>query len=143
MYDIIILSGGFDPVHKGHVRMIQSAAKNCNLLIVGVNSDAWLRRKKKKEFMQCSERKEIISAFEGVAEVLSFDDTDNSASDLIRKIRKSYPSSLIAFGNGGDRVQDNVPEVQTCLECNVEMIWNIGGEKIQSSSDLIKNSRIK
>tara|TARA_Y100001938_G_scaffold133553_1_gene193055 strand:+ start:969 stop:1400 length:432 start_codon:yes stop_codon:yes gene_type:complete len=143
MYDIIVLSGGFDPVHKGHVRMIQAAAENCNFLIVGVNSDDWLRRKKGKEFMGHDERKEIISAFRGVDEVMSFNDDDNSASDLIKKVRLKNPDRSIAFGNGGDRVHDNVPEVQTCLEANVEMIWNVGGGKIQSSSELIKNSHLR
>ena len=143
MYDVIILSGGFDPVHKGHVRMIQAASENCKTLIVGVNSDSWLCRKKGKEFMKFEERKEIIQAFMGVSEAVGFDDEDNSACDLIRSVRKSHPNSTIAFGNGGDRVHDNVPEVQVCLDCNVEMIWNLGGGKIQSSSELIKNSQAR
>lgn len=141
MYDIIVISGGFDPVHKGHVRMIKAAAQECELLVVGVNSDSWLQRKKGKEFMSFDERIEVMSAFKGVAYAVGFDDTDNSACDLIAKTRSLYPLEAIAFGNGGDRVRDNVPEVQSCLDNNVEMIWNIGGGKIQSSSDLIKNSK--
>lgn len=141
MYDIIVISGGFDPVHKGHVRMIREAAKNCELLVVGVNSDAWLRRKKGKEFMTFEERAEIMSAFSGVGYAVDFDDSDNSACDLIKRVRELYPDASIAFGNGGDRVRDNVPEVQTCLDCNVDMLWGLGGEKIQSSSSLIKNAK--
>lgn len=141
MYDIIVISGGFDPVHKGHVRMVQAAAEECELLVVGVNSDSWLRRKKGKEFMSFEERVEIMSAFRGVGYAVGFDDDDNSASDLISKTREMHPTATIAFANGGDRIRDNIPEVQTCLDNNVEMIWNVGGEKIQSSSDLIKNAK--
>lgn len=141
MYDIIIISGGFDPVHKGHVRMIQAASEKCEMLIVGVNSDDWLSRKKGKEFMTFKERVEIMSAFKGVGYAVGFPDNDNSASALISKVRALYPESSIAFGNGGDRIQNNVPEVQVCLDNNVEMIWNLGGGKIQSSSVLIKKSR--
>lgn len=140
MYDIVIISGGFDPVHKGHVRMVKSSAELCEMLIVGVNSDDWLRRKKGKEFMEFDERVEIMSAFQGVGYAVGFDDSDNSASDLIKRTRELYPAASIAFANGGDRLHDNIPEVQTCLEHDVEMVWNIGGGKIQSSSDLIKKS---
>ena len=139
-YDVIIVSGGFDPVHKGHVRMVKESGKLCKHLVVGVNSDDWLKRKKGQEFMSFDERQEIMSAFKGVEVALGFDDADNSASDLIRKVRNLYPTESIAFANGGDRIHENVPEVQTCLDCNVEMIWNVGGGKIQSSSDLIKRS---
>lgn len=141
MYDVVVISGGFDPVHKGHVRMVQASAEVGELLVVGVNSDEWLRRKKGKEFMSFEERVEIMSAFSGVGYAVGFDDSDNSACDLIRKTRELYPEAAIAFANGGDRIQDNVPEVQTCLDCNVEMIWNVGGGKIQSSSDLIRNAQ--
>ena len=141
MYDVIIISGGFDPVHKGHVRMVSAASEECEMLVVGVNSDDWHRRKKGKEFMSFEERVEIMSAFKGVGYAVGFDDSDNSASSLIRKTRSLYPDSSIAFANGGDRIHDNVPEVQTCLDCGVEMIWNVGGGKIQSSSDLIKKSQ--
>ena len=141
MYDVVIISGGFDPVHKGHVRMVQASAEVGELLVVGINSDDWLQRKKGKEFMTFDERVEIMSAFSGVGYAVGFDDSDNSACDLIRKTRELYPEASIAFANGGDRIQDNVPEVQACLDCNVEMIWNVGGGKIQSSSDLIRNAQ--
>ena len=142
MYDVVILSGGFDPVHVGHVRMVQAASAIGEILVVGVNSDEWLRRKKGKEFMSFEERIEIMSSLQGVGYAIGFDDSDNSASDLIRVTRDKYGSDVsIAFANGGDRVHDNIPEVQTCLDSNVEMVWNVGGGKIQSSSDLIKRSQ--
>ncbi len=142
MYDIVVISGGFDPVHKGHVRMVKASSKLGKKLIVGVNSDAWLKRKKGKEFMTQDERLEIMQSFKGVTDAVLFDDSDNSASALIRKVRQLYPVEKIAFANGGDRLHDNIPEVQTCLDCKVEMVWNVGGGKVQSSSDLIANSRV-
>ena len=141
MYDVVIVSGGFDPVHKGHVRMIQSAATKAKRVIVGVNSDAWLRRKKGKEFMSHQERIEIMSAFKGVYRAVAFNDDDNSASDLIRQVRYDNPSLSIAFANGGDRTSENIPETKTCVEYEVDMIWSAGGEKIQSSSDLIEKAK--
>ena len=141
MYDIVVLSGGFDPVHKGHVRMIQAASELCEMLVVGVNSDAWLCRKKGKPFMQLEERLEIMSAFKGVGYAVDFEDDDNSASNLILKVRELYPDASIAFANGGDRLHDNTPETAVCEETDVTMIWNVGGGKVQSSSHLIENSR--
>ena len=142
-YDVVLISGGFDPVHKGHVRMVKSSAKLGEILVVGVNSDEWLKRKKGKAFMGFEERVEIMSSFQGVGYATGFDDSDNSASDLIHAARKCYPDASIAFANGGDRVHDNIPEVQTCLDNRVEMVWNVGGGKIQSSSDLISRSKTK
>lgn len=141
MYDIIVLSGGFDPVHMGHVRMLKAASAMCELLVVGVNSDDWLSRKKGKPFMTFEERLEIMSAFKGVGYAVGFDDEDNSASNLVLKVRELYPESSIAFANGGDRIVDNTPETSACEKSRVEMIWNIGGGKVQSSSTLIENSR--
>ena len=141
MYDIVVLSGGFDPVHKGHVRMIRAASEMCELLVVGVNSDSWLSRKKGKPFMEFKERLEIISSFKGVGYAVGFSDDDNSASSLILKVRDLYPDASVAFANGGDRLLENTPETLTCKSANVEMIWNVGGGKVQSSSSLIENSR--
>lgn len=142
MYDIVILSGGFDPVHKGHVRMVLASAELGEKVIVGVNSDSWLVRKKGKNFMSLEERIEIMSAFLGVHEARGFNDEDNTACDLIRAVRKENPDLSIAFANGGDRTSENVPEDATCNDCDVDMLWGVGGGKIQSSSDLIKNAQM-
>tara|TARA_Y100000592_G_C5464896_1_gene316142 strand:- start:1271 stop:1705 length:435 start_codon:yes stop_codon:yes gene_type:complete len=141
MYDVVILSGGFDPVHIGHVKMVQAAAEIADVVVVGVNSDEWLTRKKGKPFMSFEERLYIMQELKGVTYSVGFDDSDNSACDLIRTARQRYGNDVtICFANGGDRVRENIPEVQTCLDTEVEMVWNVGGGKIQSSSDLIKNS---
>ncbi len=135
---IIILSGGFDPIHKGHIRMFKSA-KNLGNVIVGLNSDEWLIRKKNKFFMPFSERKEILESIKYINSVISFNDADDTACDLISNIYKEFGSSHhIYFANGGDRTNNTTPEVDYCNKNNIEMLWGIGGEKIQSSSDLLK-----
>ena len=140
---IIILSGGFDPVHKGHVQMFQAAQSFPAHVVVGLNSDSWLIRKKGKPFMDWEERKEILLAMSCIDEVCSFNDDDDSACDLIRSISEKYKSveGRIYFGNGGDRTNSNSPEVDFCNNNNIELLWGVGGGKIQSSSDLIKSSK--
>ena len=141
-YDIIVLSGGFDPPHVGHARMIRAASELADLVFVGVNSDAWLSRKKGYVFMPWTERAEMIQSLKGTTEAMAFDDADNTAGDIIRKIRKQYPDQKIAFGNGGDRVRENTPEMKTCFVERVDMIWGVGGEeKVQSSSDLVRHAQ--
>ena len=152
---IIIVSGGFDPVHKGHLRMFRDSSWLGHQVIVGLNSDDWLSRKKGKPFMKFEERKELLEGFKYINQVLPFDDSDDTASDLIRRVHTIYNSEAhehsysdlpqqgmmdyyqIYFANGGDRGKGNVPEVGICKELDVVMLWGIGGGKIQSSSWLI------
>jgi D-beta-D-heptose 7-phosphate kinase/D-beta-D-heptose 1-phosphate adenosyltransferase len=135
------MSGGFDPVHKGHLRMFREASWLGHQVIVGLNSDEWLKRKKGKPFMNFNERKEILEAFRYVNQVIPFDDSDGTACDLIEKVNDMYDTDQkIYFANGGDRGKDNVPEVDTCKDLGVVMLWGVGGGKIQSSSWLINNS---
>ena len=136
---VIIMSGGFDPVHKGHLRMFREASWLGHQVIVGLNSDDWLTRKKGKPFMDFKERKEILEGFKYINQVLAFDDKDETANDIIKQICSLYRNFdvNIYFANGGDRTSDNVPEMKVCDELGVEMIWGIGGGKIQSSSWLI------
>ena len=139
---VIVLSGGFDPIHKGHLRMFREASWLGHQVIVGLNSDEWLTRKKGKPFMDFEERKEIIEGFKYVNQVLPFNDLDDTASDVIKQVCNLYQDYdvNIYFANGGDRGKGNVPELDVCKDLNVVMLWGIGGGKIQSSSDLIKNS---
>lgn len=141
MYDIIIISGGFDPPHVGHFRMAMAASKLGKKVIVGVNSDEWLLRKKGYSFMPWSERSEMMSCVKGVSQAVAFDDSDNTATSLISNIRNQNPHISIAFANGGDRIDGNTPEKELCKNINVDMIWGVGGEKIQSSSDLVEASK--
>ena len=136
-YDVIVLSGGFDPMHVGHLRMIQESAKMAEIVIVGVNSDEWLMRKKGYIFMPHDERVEMVQGTRGVSKAMSFDDDDNSACDLLRKVRALWPNFKVAFANGGDRTSDNIPEIPVAKELNVHLIWGVGGGKVQSSNDLV------
>ena len=138
-FDIVIVSGGFDPMHVGHVRMIKKAAQRGHQVIVGLNSDDWLRRKKDYVFMPWEERAEILSAMRGVLEVMPFDDSDDSACNLLAKVIKKYPSDSVAFANGGDRTSTNIPELEFAKKHGIGLIWEVGGGKIQSSSDLVNN----
>ena len=130
----IAVSGGFDPVHVGHVRMIQSAAKFGDVIVI-CNSDAWLKRKKGYAFMPFEERAEIIRAFKGVKEVVEADDDDGSVCETLKVLQPDI------FANGGDRFNTNTPETQTCKKYDIEMLWGVGGGKIQSSSDIVANMK--
>ncbi len=140
-YDIVIVSGGFDPVHKGHVRMFRAAKNLGHKVICGANSDKWLVNKKGKAFMSFAERAEILKEFESVDEVMAFkDDSEGSAINLLTQVQQLYPNCTIAFANGGDRTAKNTPEQGFCNAYNIDMIWNIGGGKIQSSSELLEKA---
>jgi len=130
----VAVSGGFDPVHVGHIRMIQEASKYGDVIVIA-NSDSWLKRKKGYVFMPWVERAEILSSIKGVKIVHEAKDSDDSVCESLKDIRPD------AFANGGDRKQTNTPEMDLCNEMEIEMLWNIGGGKIQSSSDLVSNSK--
>ena len=130
--DFVAVSGGFDPVHVGHLRMFKEAASHGKLIVI-LNSDEWLIRKKGYIFMTFDERKEIIKSFACVYDVIEVDDTDSTVCEALERLRPTL------FANGGDRKSDNVPEVELCRRLNISLIWNVGGDKIQSSTDLINS----
>ena len=132
----VMVSGGFDPVHIGHIRMIREDAKYGDVIVVA-NSDAWLFRKKGFVFMEWEKRKELLEAIKGVLVVEWVDDSDETVCEAIRRIKPTY------FANGGDRKSNNVPEVQVCNELGIELLWNIGGGKIDSSSQLVDKAKQK
>ena len=129
----IMVSGGFDPIHVGHVKMIESCAKHGDV-IVALNSNQWLIDKKGYYFMKWEDRKYILSNIKGVKKVVPFDDRDGTACDALEKNSPDY------FANGGDRYKKNTPELITCMKLGIEMKWFMGGGKIESSSDLIKRA---
>lgn len=131
MKKVVMVSGGFDPPHIGHTRMFTEAAE-WGEVVVALNSDDWLMRKKGYVFMPWIERAELIQQFESVSRVVPFDDTDDTACDALKTIKPE------AFANGGDRKKDNTPEMEICDSMNIQMLWSIGGkEKPQSSSWLV------
>ena len=127
----VMVSGGFDPVHAGHIRMIRAAAEYGDVIVIA-NSDDWLWRKKGFVFMEYARRVEILNAIKGVILVDSVDDADDTVCEAISRLRPTY------FANGGDRGRSNTPEQDVCEELGVKMLWGIGGEeKLQSSSELV------
>tara|TARA_Y100001938_G_scaffold137826_1_gene202563 strand:- start:1310 stop:1726 length:417 start_codon:yes stop_codon:yes gene_type:complete len=127
----VMVSGGFDPIHVGHVRMIIEASKHGDVIVVA-NSDEWLFRKKGFNFMGFNERKEILMSIKGVIDVVSVNDDDGTVCSAIIEHKPTY------FANGGDRNFENTPEKLVCEELGIKMLWNVGGQKIQSSSDLVE-----
>ena len=131
----VMVSGGFDPVHAGHIRMIRHAAEFGDVIVIA-NSDDWLWRKKGFVFMEYERRIEILNAIKGVILVDSVDDSDGTVCEAIRRLKPTY------FANGGDRGKSNTPEQSVCEELGIELLWGIGGEeKVDSSSELAKKVR--
>lgn len=131
---IVIVTGGFDPIHSGHIALLKEAKKLGHALAVGLNSDEWLRRKKGHEFMPWSERSAIIENLKMVDIVFSFDDSDGSAIDAIKRVKEVYPDDELIFANGGDRTKDNIPEM---IFDDVEFVFGVGGEDKKNSSSWI------
>jgi cytidyltransferase-like protein len=136
MNTIVVVSGGFDPVHSGHIRLIKEARLLGDQLIVGINSDEWLARKKGQAFMPWQERLCILNNLSSVDEVYTFDDDDGTALHLLQQVKAHYPDAKIIFANGGDRTQDNIPEMQIA---GVEFVFGVGGtDKANSSSWILQ-----
>tara|TARA_B100001094_G_scaffold264145_1_gene266042 strand:+ start:5660 stop:6145 length:486 start_codon:yes stop_codon:yes gene_type:complete len=131
----IMVSGGFDPVHVGHIRMILEASQHGDVIVIA-NTDQWLHRKKGFVFMEWTRRAEILNAIKGVILVDSVDDSDGTVCEAIRRLKPTY------FANGGDRGKSNTPEQDVCEELGIELLWGIGGDyKADASSDLVNRFR--
>ena len=132
---IIIVSGGFDPIHSGHLAYFKAARKLGDKLIVALNSDDWLVNKKGKFFMPFYERKAIIENLSFVESVIDFDDDEKgSATNALIKVKDMYPNDTIAFANGGDRNQGNITEMSVD---GVEFLFSVGGDDKKNSSSWI------
>jgi cytidyltransferase-like protein len=131
---IVLVTGGFDPVHSGHIAYFSAARELGDKLYVGLNSDAWLRRKKGSAFMPWSERAAVVAAMHVVDRVIEFDDSDGSSCAAIEAVKQLHPDHEIVFANGGDRTQDNIPEMRVP---NVEFAFGVGGEDKKNSSSWI------
>ena len=137
MTKIVLVTGGFDPIHSGHIEYFKSAKKLGDKLIVGVNSDAWLTRKKGHPFMPWKERANIVYHLEMVDDVIMFDDTDGSACGAIASIKAEYEDDVVIFANGGDRTKTNIPEIDRYGDDDmVEFAFGVGGEDKMNSSRL-------
>ncbi len=133
----VVVSGGFDPVHIGHLKLFEEAKKLGDHLIVIVNSDKFLKEKKNFVFMPLTERKQIILGFSCVDEVIDSIDEDHTVRKTLQKL--SSGRKIDIFANGGDRKNlDDVPEYEICKKNKIQMVFDVGGGKIQSSSYLTK-----
>jgi cytidyltransferase-like protein len=133
---IVLVTGGFDPVHSGHIAYFKSAKTLGDMLIVGLNSDEWLERKKGRAFMPWNERLCIVNNLAMVNEVYTFDDEDGSARHFIQQVRAHYPAAELIFANGGDRTAENILEM---TESGVEFVFGVGGtDKANSSSWILE-----
>lgn len=135
---IALITGGFDPIHKGHIELIKEAQK-IGRVVVGLNSDQWLKNKKGMNFMPFEERKAILEMMTGVLLATGFNDTDGTAIDAIRVVQNLFPNEAVVFCNGGDRTDKNIPEYDYCVKHQVEMRFGVGGGKANSSSWLLSN----
>ena len=138
MPDIVLVSGGFDPIHSGHIKLISDASLHGKVVVL-LNSDTWLRNKKGKAFLPINERKIIMESIKNVIDVLEFDDNDKSCIDGIKKAIVKYKNHKIKFANGGDRDSKNTLELKFCKDNKIETLWGVGGnDKSNSSSWILK-----
>jgi len=128
---IVCTSGGFDPIHPGHIRMFNAAKKLGDKHVVILNGDSWLLRKKGKCFMTVADRREVLFNLKSVDDVVILDDGRDDVSAALESIRPHI------FANGGDRTNKNTPEKEICRKLGIKMMFNVGGKKIRSSSELL------
>lgn len=136
---VVAVCGGFDPIHVGHIRHFRDAKKLGDILVVMLNDDDWLMKKKGYIFMPFEERKEIVESIRYVDKVVPVIDTDGSVSKTLEKLRPDV------FAKGGDRIMDNIPksEIDVCKRLKIKMVFGVGGGKVQSSSWLVDKLKKK
>lgn len=130
---IVCVSGGFDPAHFGHTRLFEAAAKHGSLIVI-LNSDGWLIRKKGYRVMDWYGRCEVIKYFRDVKAVSPVNDLDGTVCEALERIKPDF------FANGGDRTDKNTPERDLCAKLGIEMLWGVGGEKVASSQELVNEA---
>ena len=141
MKKFVLVSGGFDPLHQGHLAYLEAAYRLGDGLIVGLNSDEWLARKKGKGLLPFADREAVLNALWMVDEVWAFDDSDGSASDFIRKVIEQFSDCRFVFANGGDRDGSNIPEMSVD-DYRLDFAFGVGGsDKLNSSSDILADYR--
>ena len=136
MDNIVLVSGGFDPLHSGHIKLIQDAS-NHGMVVILLNSDKWLQNKKGIEFLSFKEREVIMMELKNVIDVISCGNVDETCIDGIEKAIKKYNNCKIKFANGGDRNNESTPESVYCNKNNIELLWAIGGSNKSNSSSWI------
>jgi len=136
--DVVLVTGGFDPIHSGHLAYFKAAKELGDKLVVGINSDEWLTRKKGRSFMPFEERAEIIKGLSIVDQIISFDDSDDTACGAIYKTLATHGNIKLIFANGGDRTDANIPEMATYGDMHYcDFVFGVGGEDKKNSSSWI------
>ena len=131
---VVLVTGGFDPLHSGHIEYFKAAKQLGDKLVVGINTDSWLKRKKGREFMPISERTAILQNLSMVDHCVLFDDDDNTSIEAIKNVKFMYPDADIIFANGGDRTAENIPEM---VFDDVTFEFGVGGKNKMNSSSWI------
>jgi cytidyltransferase-like protein len=134
MNKVVLVTGGFDPLHSGHIAYFNAAKKLGDILVVGVNTDAWLARKKGRAFMPAPERIAIVQNLSMVDHCILFSDDDNTAIEAIKNVKMMYPDAHLIFANGGDRTAENIPEM---VFDDVTFEFGVGGQDKKNSSSWI------
>jgi len=140
--DVVIVSGAFDPIHRGHLNLFEEASK-IGRLIVCLNSDEWLARKKGQAFMCFEDRKYMIGSLIWVTKVIGFDDEGGTACDCINKVyaylryQKGFKGKIF-FANGGCEKDQNEAEIELCNDLDIDLLWNVGGKQLMSSDNMLK-----
>lgn len=141
MSTTVIVSGGFDPIHPGHIRLFKAAKELGDYLHVIINNDNWLLKKKGYVFQPQNERREIIESLKPVFRTSITDHclitNDMTVCSELSHLRRFYPEFDLIFANGGDRLPENTPEVAHCKELGIKLAFNVGGKKITSSSEIV------
>jgi len=134
--NLIAISGGFDPIHIGHIRLIKAASELGSLVVI-LNTDDFLMRKRGYVFMPLAERREVLENIKGVSRVVISIDEDDSVSRTLELVKPAI------FANGGDRSNEKeIREAEVCSRLDIQLVFNVGGGKIQSSSDLVHKAKV-
>lgn len=139
---VVLVTGGFDPIHRGHISYIRAAKELGDVLVIGLNSDQWLAAKKGIFFMGLDDRWSVVEEFASVDVVIEFDDSDGTAKDAIKACLDLFPDSVVVFANGGDRNEGNIPEMDIDSD-RVEFVFGVGGDDKKNSSSWILEDYVK
>jgi cytidyltransferase-like protein len=138
---VVLVTGGFDPLHSGHLAYFKAAKELGDILVVGINSDSWLKRKKGRSFYTWDERFQLIKNLEMVDYVIEFNDEGNNSINAIKQVSETFSNAKIIFANGGDRTADNIPEMGLLddekYKTNLEFAFSVGGDNKMNSSSWI------
>jgi len=138
---VVLVTGGFDPLHSGHLAYFKAAKALGDTLVVGINSDSWLKRKKGRSFYTWDERFQLIKNLEMVDYVIEFNDDENNSINAIKQATQTFPGAKIIFANGGDRTAENIPEMGLLdderYKDNLEFVFSVGGDNKMNSSSWI------